>query len=172
MKDFLFEFISSNSTLLVTCLGILAALFTISIMRKIHQKNLRDRSYDELKSSSLYQIEENLKDIQRVFDKPIKCENGDGLERTLSQLLIDPTSPRNEEAIKETLSKLSPLFAEFCSNLDKYHDNIMSSKDYCPIFQEHGRKAIKYLRLFEQSNYDDIPLRFAKLHLESADITY
>ncbi len=78
---------------------------------------------------------------------------------------------KSVSGIDVAFDQLSPYFAEYCANLDKYNSNIMPRKKVCMFYQEHGRRARRLLELFKKNNYDDISLGFAKLHLRQADIS-
>lgn len=172
MVDFLVDFIRLNPKLVLAAVGVLVALLGLSVAKTSLKTNRENRHYDKLEADSLYQIEENLKEIQKVLEEPIEGGDGHGLESSLNKLLTSPIEINNKEGLNKALSKLSQPFARFCANLEKYHDNIMPRKGICMIFQEYENKARSYLRLFEHSNYDDVALGFAKLHLQQADISY
>ena len=172
MVDFFVKFIQSNPELVLASVTSLLALWGVSFARRSFTTYRENRFYDNLEADSLYQIEENLKEIQKVLEEPIEGGDGNGLATTLYKLMGHSGNIQNKEGLNKALAGLSPPFAKFCANLDKYNSNIMKRKEVCMKFQEYGNKARAYFTLFERAGYDDIPLSFAKLHLNQANISY
>jgi hypothetical protein len=172
MSEFIFEFIQANPRLILAMLALLISTLGVGITLKVRKTNAENRFYDKLEADSLYQIDQNVKDIERILNDPIY--DGDNLNKntTLNAILDEAHNMDAVSGIDAALGKLSCYFAEYCANLDKYNSNIMPRKMVCMVYQEHGRRARRLLELFEKSKYKDISLEFAKLHLSQADISY
>ncbi len=143
------------------------AAISIGVVERIHRISQRNKFYDDLEKTSIFQINENLRDIERILNKEI---DGESHGFKLQDILDGTVKPEPSVNIREQLATLSPYFAGYCANLDKYSSNIMPRKQVCFNFQEYGNKARRILSLFKAYNYQDPSLGFAKLHLKSAKI--
>ena len=159
------SFVRDNPEITIGLVGLLLAALGIIITLNALSRNRTNRFYDKLEKDSLYQIDESLKSIERILRKAIQGDDS----LTLYDILDQSALPEDIRSCK-VFESLSPYFAEYCGNLDKYNSNIMPRKKICFTFQEHGKKARAIHELFKKCNYTDISLGFAELHLKSADI--
>jgi len=171
MSEFVIEFIQTNPKLILSMFALLVSTFGVSIALKVKKNNTDNCFYDKLEADSLYQIDQNVKDIERVLNAPIEIANNSD-KTTLNIILDEGENARVTSGIDSELGKLSRYFVEYCANLDKYNSNIMPRKKICFVYQEHGKRARRLVKLFEINKYDDISLGFAKLHLSQAEIGY
>lgn len=155
-------YVSQNPTVAIGLVGVFIALNSLMIARW-----QRDRAfYENLEKSSAFQISENLRDIERVLNHKINTNPSFSLQ----DILDGTITPAINQEIEKQLSILARYFSEFSANLDKYSENIMRRKKVCFNFQEYGKKARKYFKLFEYYKYKDIGIEFSILHLKSAGI--
>jgi len=166
MVHSLIEFVTNNPELVVSLLVLLVTTLGIVVTTRAIKINRDNRFYDKFEADSLFQIEQNLKDIERILKSPIHCDTS----LTLYDILDHNDMPESISMINSSIVRLSPYFAEYCSNLDKYNANVLSRKKICFTFQEHSKKARAILTMFEKCKYEDISLSFAKIHLISAGI--
>ena len=165
MFDFIVSFVRENPELIVGLLALLISVLGYGLARVAQTKKF----YEGLEKDSLYQLSENLKDIDRILLKPLGTEGN----ITLQDILDEGTIDEGTQLVTRQLEVLSPYFAGYCANLDKYSDNILSRKKFCFNFQEHSNKARRIYDLFKRFKrfeHKDISLSFAELHLKSADI--
>jgi len=172
VSEFVIEFIQENPKLILAMLALLVSTLGVSIALKVRKTNAENRFYDKLEADSLYQINQNVRDIERILDAPIYAEDNLNDKITLNAILDEPRDITSIPGIDSALGRLSRYYAEYCANLDKYNSNIMPRKKVCMVYQEHGKRARRLLELFENNNYEDISLSFAKLHLSQAEISY
>lgn len=164
--DCINSFVRDNPEITIGLAGLLFAALGIMLTVNTVSRNRINRFYDKLEADSLCQINENLKNIERILRKTIK--GNDNL--TLYDILDRTESSEDIYTSSRSFESLSPYFAEYCANLDKYNSNIIPRKKICFNFQEHGKKARAILSMFQKYDYEDISLGFAKLHLKSAGI--
>lgn len=155
-------YVSQNPTVAIGLVGIFIALNSLMIARWQKHRTF----YENLEKSSTFQISENLKDIDRVLNQKI----GTDASYSLQDILDGMTTPTINQEIENQLSILARYFSEFSANLEKYADNIMKRKRICFNFQEYGKKARKYIKLFKHYKYKDIGIEFSIGHLKSAGI--
>lgn len=167
MLDFFVIFVRENPELVIALMGLMLAAISIGIAKRSHRISQENKFYDDLEKTSIFQIDENLKDIERILNKEINSESH---SFKLQDILDGTVKAEPSVNIHEQLATLSPYFANYCANLDKYSSNIMPRKQICFNFQEYGNKARRILSLFKEYNYQDISLGFAKLHLQSTKI--
>ena len=162
MFDGLTLYVSQNPSVAIGLVGLFIALNSLMIARW-----QRDRAfYENLEKNSAFQISENLKDIDRVLNQKIGSDKSYSLQDILDGTIRPDLNPE----IKKQLSILARYFSEFAANLDKYSDNIMRRKKVCFNFQEYGKKARKYYRLFKYYKYKDIGIEYSIIRLKSAEI--
>ena len=167
MLEFSVIFVKENPELVIALIGLMLAAISVGVAKRSHRISQENRFYDDLEKTSIYQIDENLKDIERIFNKKINDE----IHSFQLQDILDGTIKADPSLnIHEQLAILSPYFANYCANLDKYFSNIMPRKKVCFNFQEYGNKARRILSLFKECNYRDVSLDFSKLHLQSTKI--
>ena len=156
------EYVSQNPTVAIGLVGVFIALNSLMIARW-----QRDRAfYESLEKTSTFQISENLKNIDRVLNQKI----GISPSYSLQDILDGTITPAINQEIEKQLSIFAHYFSEFSANLEKYSENIMRRKKVCFNFQEYGKKARKYIRLFKHYEYKDIGIEFSIGHLKSAGI--
>ncbi|PKO35660.1 MAG: hypothetical protein CVU34_00035 [Betaproteobacteria bacterium HGW-Betaproteobacteria-7] len=156
------SYVSQYPTVAIGVVGLFIALNSLMIARW-----QRDRIfYENLEKSSTFQIAENLKDIERILNKKIGAND----RYSLQDILDGNIRPDINQDIENQLSILARYFSEFAANLEKYSANIMIRKKVCFNFQEYGKKARKYYRLFKKYNFEDIGIEFSIGHLKSAGI--
>ena len=162
MIEALATYVSENPMVAIGLIGVFIALNSLILARW-----QRDRVSDEgLERSSTFQLAENLKDVERILNQGI----GANKQYSLQDILDGNIKPDSNIELEKQLSILAPYFSEFSANLDKYASNIIRRKKVCFIFQEYGKKARKYYRLFAYYKYKDIGIEFSTLHLKSAGI--
>ena len=162
MFDFIVTFVRDNPELIIGLLALLVSVLSYGLTKMTQTKSF----YEGLEKDSLFQLGENLKDIDRILTKPFDVNGGMALQDILDEGKVSV----NSQLITQQLEILSPYFAGYCANLDKYSDNIIPRKTFCFNSQEHGNKARKIYTLFNRFDYKDISLGFAELHLKSAGI--
>ena len=171
MSEFLLEFVRQYPMLVLGILALLVSTLGVSTALIVRRVNADNRFYDKLEADSLSQINQNVKDIERILSAPFKLENGTD-DLSLNDILDSRKLDYRDANVNSKLSMLSPYFAEYCANLDKYNSNIIPRKQVCMVYQEHGKRARRILELFERNQYGDISFEFAKLHLKQANISY
>ena len=160
--DGLKNYVSHNPTVALAFVAVFIALNSLMLARW-----QRDRAfYENLERTSIFQITENLNDIDRILGQNIGIDTDYSLQNILDGKIKTPKTPE----LEKQLSVLARYFSEFAGNLDKYSSNIISRKKVCFNFQEYGNKARKYYRLFKHYGYKDIGIEFSILHLKSAGI--
>ena len=160
------SFVRDNPESTIGLIGLLLTALGVIIPLNIASRNRVNRFHDNLEKGSLYQIDENFKNIERVLGKTIQGDDS----LTLNDILDHSTPPEDINGSCKVFESLSPYFAEYCANLEKYNSNIMPRKQICFTFQEHSNKARAILDMFKKCNYTDVSLGLAELHLKSADI--
>lgn len=171
MLEFILEFIRSDPKLVLMIFALLVSTFAASLAVTVRKINETNRFYDKLEADSVYQISENINNIDRILAGTTAKESSDHSEITLRDALDEyPNIPALIVGVAE-LEKLSKHFAGMCANLDKYNDNIIRRKGFCMRYQEYGNYARRILSLFEKACFNNISLGFAKLHLKQAGIT-
>ena len=168
MIEFILEFVRGNPMLVVGLLALSVGTLSASIALSVRKANAENRFYDKLESDSLNQIDKNYKDIERILSN--KVEIGPGKNSTLLDIMDGVEKDHDFKKFRQVLQGLARYFSEYCANLDKYNSNIMHRKQVCMVFQEHGRRARRILKLFEVAGYSDIGIEFSKIHLQQAGI--
>ena len=168
MIEFILEFVRQNPMLVVGLLALYVGTHSASVAIRVRKANTENRFYDKLESDSLNQIEKNYKDIERVLGN--KVDMGQGKNSTLLDILDGLENDPDLKKFAQTLQILARYFSEYCANLDKYNSNVMHHKQACMVFQEHGRRARRILKLFEVAGYSDIGIEFSRIHLQQAGI--
>jgi hypothetical protein len=161
----LIHLIENNPGNTLAVLGVLLTAVSLLITLIIHRESNDNNFYDRLENDSLYQINESYKNIDRILTQALFMES----ELTLFDLEDIKTQAQSNDMGK-ILIQLAPYFAEYCSHLDKYSNNILPQKKVCFTFQEHSKKARALLSIFQENDYDDVSLLIAIHHLKSAKI--
>ena len=170
MLEFILEFIRNDPKLVLMIFALLISTFAASLTVAVKKINETNRFYDKLEADSVYQIGENIKNIERILAGVEGEKSSDGRKLTLRDALDDyPNIPALIVNASE-LEKLSKPFADMCANLDKYNDNVIQRKGFCMKFQEYGNYARRILSLFEKTGFNNISLGFAQLHLKQARV--
>lgn len=150
--------------------ALLVSTFAASLAVTVRKINETNRFYDKLEADSVYQISENIRNIDRILAGTTAEKSQDRSKITLRDAMDEyPNIPVLVVGEAE-LEKLSKYFADMCANLDKYNDNIIRRKGFCMRYQEYGNYARKILGLFEKTGFNNISLEFAKLHLKQAGV--
>ena len=170
LLNFILEFIQSDPKLVLMIFALLVSTFVASLTVVIKKINANNRFLDKLEADSLYQINENLKNIERIIAGTKVRPLGKNEEISLHDAIDAYPNIPEMRADEQDLDKLSRYFADFCGNLDKYNDNIIQRKGFCMRFQEYGNIARRILTVFQKCRYENISLGFAKLHLERSNI--
>ena len=170
MLEFILEFIRSDPKLVLIIFALLVSTFTASLAVTVRKINEINRFYDKLEADSVYQIGENIKNIERILAGTTGEKLSDRSKIALRDVMDDyPNIPVIIVSGNE-LEKLSKHFADMCANLDKYNDNVVKRKGFCIKFQEYGNYARRVMSLFEKTGFNNINLGFAQLHLKQAGV--
>jgi len=168
--EFILEFIRSDPKLVLMIFALLISTFAASLALTVKKINETNRFYDKLEADSVYQISENIKNIERILTGTTGEKSSDNSRVTLRDAMDDyPNIPALIVSADE-LEKLSKHFADMCANLDKYNDNVINRKGFCMKLQEYRNYARRILSLFEKTGFNNISLGFAQLHLKRAGV--
>lgn len=170
MLAFILEFIRSDPKLVLMIFALLISTFAAGLAVAVKKINETNRFYDKLESDSVYQIGENIKNIERILSGTTGEKSSDRSKITLRDAIDDYPNISALIVSRAELEKLSKHFADMCANLDKYNDNVIKRKGFCMKFQEYGNYARRILSLFEKSGFNNISLGFARLHLKQAGV--
>jgi hypothetical protein len=170
LNDFLIEFIGQKPELILTILALLIGTLGVSTAIFAKQISIKNRLNDKLEADSAYQLNQNRKDIERILSEPLGHLKKSEEKISLHEFMDGKTKITNIKVNNGNLEKLSKYFSEYCGNLNKYFENIIPTKKVCFVFQEHCSRAKQIEKMFDNANYSDIPLEFAKLHLKNIDL--
>lgn len=170
MLEFILDFIRSDPKLVLMIFALLISTFAASLAVTVKKINETNRFYDKLETDSIYQISENIKNIERILARTTGEKSSDRTEIKLRDALDEYPNIPALTANKTELENLSKHFADMCANLDKYNENIIKRKGFCMKFQEYGNYARRVMSLFEKSGFNNICLEFAQLHLQQAGV--
>ena len=170
MAEFILEFIRNDPKIVLMIFALLVTTFGVSLAVTVRKINASNRFLNKLEADSLYQIDENLGNVERLLAKVTATKVGSNNKIILRDAIDEYPSIPDLNVNEVELEKLSKHFADLCANLDKYNDNVMARKGFCMRYQELGNFARRMLSLFEKSKFSNISLEFGKLHLKQAGI--
>jgi len=158
LLNFILEFIRNDPKLVLMIFALLVTTFSASLAVAIKKINANNRGLDKLEADSLYQISENLKNIERILSATKVRVVGKTENISLREVMDAYPDIPDMAAAEQDLDRLSRHFSDFCGNINKYSDNIIQRKGFCMRFQEFGNIARRILAIFKKCGYENISL--------------